>query len=118
MAGDAYDTILRFWRTQDEGDYTKLVDLFTDDAVAEDGNVGRFEGKEAIRGFMQQMADTLPQRGIRFEVLEIAGDDATAWARWEAVFADGQRVEGVGIYRVRDGKLSYYRDYFTPPAAG
>ena len=115
MAGDAYDTVQRFWRTQDEGDYTKLVDLFTDDAVAEDGNVGRFEGKEAIRGFMQQMADTLPQQGIRFEVLEIAGDDETAWARWEAVFGDGRRVEGVGIYRVRDGKLSYYRDYFTPP---
>ena len=115
MKGEAYRVVQNFWEVQDAGDYTRLVDLFTDDAVAEDGNVGRFEGKEAIRGFMQQMADTLPGQGIHFEVQEIAGDEETAWARWQAVFSNGQRVDGVGIYRVRDGRLSYYRDYFTPP---
>lgn len=117
MGGRAQQVVERFWHVQDEGDYTKLVELFTDDAVAEDENVGRFEGKEAITGFMQQMADTLPELGIHFEVLEIAGDEETAWARWQAVYGDGARAEGVGIYRVRGDKLCYYRDYFTPPMA-
>ena len=111
MPGKAYEAARRFWDVQDDGNYNQLVDLFTEDAVAEDDAVGRFEGKEAIAGFMAQMSKEMPARGVHFEVQEIAGDDETAWARWQAVFSDGQRFDGVGIYKVRDGKLSYYRDY-------
>ena len=33
---NAKEVIKRFWEIQDEGDYTKLVDLFSEDAVFED----------------------------------------------------------------------------------
>lgn len=117
MSRTAYETLERFWAIQDEGDYTKLVEMFTDDATVEDSAVGVFHGKEAITAFMRQMAEELPKRGLHFELQEIAGDEETAWARWRAVFADGRTAEGVGIYRVRDGKLSYYRDYHNIAAA-
>ena len=35
-----------------------------------------------------------------------------AWARWEATTNKGRR-EGVGIYRVQGGKLTYYQDYMN-----
>lgn len=115
MPGAAYDAVKNFWDKQDSRDYVSLVDLFTDDAVAEDEAVGSFHGKEAITNFMTQMAEQLPKRGIHFDVVEICGDDETAWAKWKAVYADGRTFDGVGVYKVRDGKIAYYRDYHAIP---
>ena len=48
MMKDAKEIIETFWRIQDEGDYTKVVDLFADDAVLVDPFFGTFEGRSAI----------------------------------------------------------------------
>ena len=32
----AIDVIKKFWEIQDEGDYTKVIDLFSEDALFED----------------------------------------------------------------------------------
>ena len=113
MAGDAYDTIETFWRIQDDGDYTAVVSLFAEDAVLEDPILGTFEGRAAIAGFMEKMNVETRKAGVSFRLVELAGDDETAWARWVADSPQGER-EGVGIYRVRDGRLTYYRDYMNP----
>lgn len=113
MAGDAEDTIRRFWAIQDDGDYSQLAALFADDAVLVDPVWGTFEGAEAIAGFMTKMTTEMAARGVSFRLVELAGDDETAWAQWEAVMPAGNR-SGVGIYRVRDGRLTYYRDYMDP----
>lgn len=48
----------------------------------------------------------------RFWEIEDAGDYETAWAQWEATTDRGTRT-GVGVYRVRNGRLTYYRDYMS-----
>ena len=111
--GDAQQTIERFWKVQDSGDYTQLPALFAEDALIEDPVYGRFEGREAIVGFMTKMVEEMGKLDMRFEVDEISGDEHTAWARWTAISPKGRRG-GVGIYKVRDGKLTYYRDYMDP----
>ena len=116
MPGDAVDTITRFWSTQDKGDYTARTPLFADDAVLDDPVFGRFEGKEAIGAFFAKMNVEMAKIQVHFEVAEIAGGDDSAWARWTARFADGTSREGVGIYKVSDGRLTYYRDYMDPKA--
>jgi steroid Delta-isomerase len=113
VAGDAYDTIKRFWEIQDGGDYSLLSDLFADDAVLEDPIYGTFRGAEAITGFMTMMNAEMAKAGASFRLVELAGDDHTAWAQWEATTAKGPR-QGVGVYRVAGGKLVYYRDYMNP----
>ena len=110
--GDAYDTIERFWALQDSGDYTTLIDLFAADAELVDPIYGTFSGREAIGDFMTRMTAELGPRGISFRLVELAGDDHTAWAQWELVAPEGTR-SGVGVYRVRDGHLTYYRDYLN-----
>ena len=112
MAGDAYDTIERFWKVQDDGDYSKLSELFADDAVLVDPVFGTFECAAAIAAFMEKMNVEMRARGASFRLVELAGDDETAWAQWEATTSSGPRT-GVGVYRVRDGKLTYYRDYMN-----
>ena len=36
MTRSAQETIELFWKTQDDRDYTRLVELFAEDAVVED----------------------------------------------------------------------------------
>ena len=112
MAGDAYDTIKRFWEIQDAGDYAALSPLFADDAQLIDPVYGTFVGGPAIAGFMQMMNDEMEKAGASFRLVELSGDDETAWARWEATTNKGKR-EGVGIYKVQGGKLTYYQDYMN-----
>ena len=112
MAGDAYDTIKRFWEIQDHGDYAALSPLFADDARLVDPVYGTFVGGEAIAGFMQLMNSEMKKVGASFRLVELAGDDETAWARWEATTPAATR-EGDGVYRVSNGKLTYYQDYMN-----
>jgi ketosteroid isomerase-like protein len=113
MAGDAYDTIKRFWEIQDHGDYAALAPLFADDAEVVDPVYGTFVGGEAIAGFFTMMNTEMAKAGASFRLVELAGDDTTAWAQWEATTNKGVR-QGVGVYRVREGRLTYYKDYMNP----
>lgn len=115
MAGDAYDTIARFWEVQDGGDYTRTSELFAEDALFVDPNYGTFEGREAIAAFMAQMNQVVGAIDGVFELVELAGGDDSAWARWRFRSTRGEQ-EGVGIYRVRNGRITYYRDYVDPRA--
>ena len=102
MAGDAHDTIREFWRIQDEGDYSALSDLFAEDAVLVDPVFGRFEGREAIAAFMTKMNTEMKKVGAAFRLVELAGDDETAWAQWRAETNAGPR-DGVGVLWERKG---------------
>lgn len=112
MTRSAQETIETFWQTQNDGDYTQLVPLFADNAVLEDPFFGRFEGREAIAGFMAKMVEEMGARQTRFTVKEIAGGGNVAWARWIAHTPRGD-IEGAGLYRVEDGLLTYYCDYMN-----
>ncbi len=110
---NAQETIENFWRVQDHGDYRLLPDLFAEDATLVDPFFGTFQGIGAIRGFMERMVGEMGERKTHFRVLEVAGAGEVAWAQWIAVTPGGEK-SGCGIYKVRDGKLTYYRDYMNP----
>ncbi len=112
MSGDAYDTLARFWELQNDGDYTKVVELFADDAVLVDPIFGTFTGREAIGEFMAKMNVEMKKAGASFRLEELAGDDHTVWAQWIATTNNGERT-GVGVYRVANSKITYYRDYMN-----
>jgi steroid Delta-isomerase len=116
MPGQAQATIERFWQVQDSGDYTQVVDLFAEDALLEDPIWGVYRGREAILGFMTSMVKEMGARKIHFTVDEVCGDDHACWARWTMHSPEGTRT-GCGIYKVADGKLTYYRDYMDPAKA-
>ncbi len=115
-ADDGYETVRRFWEIQDGGDYTRTAELFADDAVLVDPVYGVFEGREAIAAFMARMNAAVGAIDGVFTLEDLAGGPDSAWARWRFSSARGER-EGVGIYRVRDGRITYYRDYMDPPPA-
>ncbi|NBW75608.1 MAG: nuclear transport factor 2 family protein [Sphingomonadaceae bacterium] len=114
MPGEAQRVIEEFWRIQDSGDYTKLVDLFAEDALLEDPVYGTYQGKAAIHQFMSKMVEEMGERKIHFTIDEICGDDHAVWSRWTMHSPAGSKG-GCGLYKVAGGKLTYYRDYMDPP---
>ena len=117
MTRSARETIELFWETQNSGDYNRLVPLFAPDAVVEDPFYGRFEGRDAIAGFMAKMVEVMAEQQTHFRLEAIAAGGDVAWAQWVAVTPRGERA-GCGLYRVKDGLLTYYRDYMNPPESG
>ena len=117
MPGQAHDTIAQFWKVQDSGDYTRLVELFAEDAVVEDVVWGTYRGRDEIMRFMSTMVKEMGERKIHFTLDEVFGDDHAAWSRWTMHSPQGSRG-GCGIYKVAGGKLTYYRDYMDPTAEG
>ena len=58
--------INRFGQVEDDQKYTKLVDLFTDDAVYYDPFAGAQIGRQAIFEFMSEMERVIPKMGVYF----------------------------------------------------
>lgn len=112
MAGAAFDTMQEFWRLQDTGEYRKLLALFAEDGVLMDPIYGAITGHEAIAEFLAKMEIEMSRIGVKFRLQELVGDEHTAWSRWKATTKRGER-EGCGVYKVVDGKITYYRDYMN-----
>lgn len=115
MAGRAYDVLAEFWRIQDGRDYSAVVELFADDALFEDPLYGTFRGKTQIGAFMEKMNTEMTAQGVTFDLVELQGGEDSAWAKWVANTPRGPR-HGVGVYKVANGKITYYRDYMDPLA--
>lgn len=111
VLNSAQMVIEEFWSIQDSGAYTKLGPLFSEDALFVDPLYGEFRGREAISKFMVKMEDVMGGRNIYFKVNEIQGENSVAWARWTMYLDDQPSRSGVGIYKVENGLISYYRDY-------
>ena len=114
MPRTAKETIELFWEIQNSGDYRQVVPLFAEDAVLVDPFYGTFEGRDAIAEFMAKMVAVMGESGTRFVLEEVAGDGEVAWAQWVAKTASGD-VPGAGLYRVKDGLMTYYKDYMNAP---
>jgi ketosteroid isomerase-like protein len=106
-----------------EGDMVGLASLFTGDAVYISPS-GRYEGREAIRSFLEEAAKGVADLKQDTTLVIEQGDDLMA--EWKAryritgalpgldVGKMGATVEqsGVSVCKLRDGKCVYQRDYF------
>jgi ketosteroid isomerase-like protein len=115
MPGPAVDILQQFGNVEDDQRYTRLVDLFADDAVYYDPFFGAQRGKAAIRTFMEHMEEVVPGSGATFSHWHTEADTDCGWATWEMVApnAEGEpiAVPGQSLYRLSDGKVTFVADY-------
>lgn len=120
MPGPAAEIIRQFGNVESDQRYTRLVELFTDDAIYYDPFAGAQRGREAIRGFMEHMERVVPAAGVTFEDWEVSAGTSVGWARWtmSTPGPDGERVPvgGQSLYRLRGGLVSFVADYVDPIA--
>lgn len=114
--GMAKQLIEQFWEIQKSRDYTRLVELFSDDAVYEDCLLGKFEGKAAIAQMMEDATKKLGDADQYFDLIEIAANDTVGWSRW-IWKGPGIELNGVSINKIKDGKIVYNLDFYNPAEA-
>ena len=110
----AEEIINRFGQVEDDQKYTKLVDLFTDDAVYYDPFAGPQVGKHMIHEFMSEMERVIPKMGVYFSDWETSADSHVGWAKWNMVVpihGVNHPIPGQSLYRLRDGKVCFVADY-------
>lgn len=121
MPGPAVDVIRQFGAVEDDQRYTRLVELFTDDAVYYDPFMGAQRGRAAIAEFMGHMERVVPAAGVRFSEWEVEADRTVGWARWEmtATGPDGAEVAvpGQSLYRLDEScRVTFAADYVDSAA--
>lgn len=122
----------------DRSDWDAVLDLFTDDVVAEYGNSGVYRGKEHVRGLLYAIG--YGKSGLRVgqlrdhiqlqPVVDLAPDGQSARGRWKALVLLGQYGEYArwqtgpyeNEYRKEGGRWKISRihwyETFTVPYAG
>ncbi len=110
----ATEIIDRFGAIEHDQRYTRLVELFTEDAVYCDPFAGPQIGKTAITSFMAEMERVIPKMGVFFADWETVAESSVGWARWTMMVPSGgelKPISGQSLYRLRDSKVCYAADY-------
>ena len=105
--------IQRFCAAWASADIPKIVDFFTDDAVYHNMPIQPVQGKDAIKGLIEQFM--APFERAKFEITHIVADgDVVLTERVDRFFGSGKTVELplMGIFEIKDGKIAAWRDYF------
>ena len=105
--------IQRFCDAWASADIPKIVDFFADDAVYHNMPIQPVQGKDAIKGLIEQFM--APFERAEFEITHIvANGDVVLTERVDRFFGSGKTVELplMGIFEIKDGKIAAWRDYF------
>jgi ketosteroid isomerase-like protein len=115
VPGPALDLLRQFGDVEADQRYTRLIDLFADEAIYHDPLFGPQVGREAILGFMTHMEKVVPGSGVRFDSWTTEADTNCGWANWVMVASapSGEEVPvaGQSLYRLRNGKVTFVADH-------
>ena len=110
---DNIDLIRRFCASWSTADIAQIVAFFTDDAVYHNMPIQPIQGKDAIKGVIEQFM--APFERAEFEVTHIAAaGDVVLTERIDRFLGADKKVElqVMGTFEIRDGKIAAWRDYF------
>ncbi len=98
-------------------DQPQTLDLFTDDIVYKDPRFPAFEGKEALKGYLQQVAGENQALQVEWEYTNIVSEGDQAAVEWlvkTGMEMGGERFQfpGSAFIKARGGKICYYCGYW------
>jgi limonene-1,2-epoxide hydrolase len=115
MSQENIDLVRRFcaaWSAE-RLDIDGLLDFFTEDAVYHNMPIQAIQGKDAIKGMIEQFMASFQR--CDWEVKHVAASDGVVLTeRLDAFIGADKRVElpVMGAFEIRDGKIAAWRDYF------
>lgn len=100
-----------------ELDQPHALELFTDDVFYYEVRSAAFQGKEALKEYLIQLAREIQTLNLSWEftnVITQSDQVAVEWIVRSGIEFAGKRLElpGVSFFKVRDGKICYYSEYF------
>jgi ketosteroid isomerase-like protein len=108
-----------FCAAVEAGDGRQLAELFTPDGIYHDTFYGAFQGREAIRGMLEQRFHGDAERFL-WEPRDMVSSGGIGYARWRFSYSStlgdskGKRVvvEGISCFELVDGAIRHYSEKF------
>ena len=109
---DNIDLITRFCAAWTDPDIAKILEFFTDDAVYHNMPIQPVQGKDAIKGMIEQFMAAFD--GAEWEILNIsAAGDVVLTERVDGFTGTKPiSLQVMGVFEIKDGKIAAWRDYF------
>ena len=106
------DLVTRFCDAWSNYDIGKILEFFTDDAVYHNMPIQAVQGKDAIKGMIEQFMAAFD--GAKWEILNIsaAGDVVLTERVDHFTGTKSMSLQVMGVFEIRDGKIAAWRDYF------
>jgi len=106
------EIVRKFCYAWSTADVATIVSFFTDDAVYHNMPINPVQGKDAIKGVIEQFMT--PFERAEFEITYIAADGDKVLTERIDRFIGEKSVElpVMGTFEIKDGKIAAWRDYF------
>lgn len=106
------DLVRRFCAAWEQPDIPTIVEFFTDDAVYHNMPIQPVQGKDAIKGVIEQFMG--PFERCDWEIKQIAAAGGVVLTERVDRFLGAKNVElpVMGVFEIKDGKIAAWRDYF------
>jgi limonene-1,2-epoxide hydrolase len=120
MATENEKIVAQFLETWRRMNVDEMLGYMTDDAVYHNIPIAPLKGRSEIRKGLHQFAGMLKAVEIRIVNSAAAGNLVINERIDTMVMHDGKRTEMpvAGVFELRDGKISAWRDYFDMKMAG
>jgi limonene-1,2-epoxide hydrolase len=109
------ETIRRFcaaWSSPSGVDVTALLDFFTEDAVYHNMPIQPIQGKDAIKGIIEQFMTPFERCDWQVNNISAAGDVVLTERVDRFIGPKNVELPVMGAFELRDGKIAAWRDYF------
>ena len=116
MANPAEKIVADFCLAFTRKNIDEIMSYFTDDAVYHNMPMEPAKGKDAIRATINSFLPGSDR--IEFKILHTASNNNIVFNERMDMFDMGEKrveVPVAGIFEVRDGKITLWRDYFDLP---
>ena len=112
---DNIETIRRFcaaWSEPDGVDVSALLGFFAEDAVYHNMPIQPIQGKDAIKGIIEQFMAPFERCDWQITNISAAGDVVLTERIDRFIGQTNVELPVMGAFELRDGKIAAWRDYF------
>ncbi len=109
---DNIDLVRRFCATWSTLDIPKILEFFTDDAVYHNMPLQPIQGKDAIKGVIEQFMAPFERADWEVKQIVAAGDIVLTERVDRFIGEKTVELPVMGTFEIRDGKIAAWRDYF------
>ena len=109
---DNIDLVTRFCDAWSDYNIDNILEFFTDDEVYHNMPIQPVQGKDAIKGMIEQFMASFDGAEWEMKHISAAGDVVLTERVDRFTGTKSMTLQVMGVFEIKDGKIAAWRDYF------
>ncbi|MEX2158538.1 MAG: limonene-1,2-epoxide hydrolase family protein [Dehalococcoidia bacterium] len=106
------EIVRKFCEAWSKADVPAIISFFADDAVYHNMPINPVQGKDAIKGMIEQFMTPFERAEFEITYIAAAGDVVLTERIDRFIGEKSVALPVMGTFEIRDGKIAAWRDYF------